>query len=266
MPYADNKGVKVYYETWGSGGVPIVFLHPWSTNGYIWYFQLFHFAGTNTCLTVDHRGHGRSDKPASGYSIQEHASDVAAVMDAAKIDKAVVVGNSIGGMIAMQFCLARPERVVGLVIQSSGTALAEGLPKEVMDSMIRDRDATFNQLLEGTVSARSKRERPEILDLARASFMLESNWPRHVFDSAIKDPNGVFNWNIKHRLKDIKRPTLVLAGEEDQATPVAANKFLADNIPGAKLNVLKDIGHFYQLEQPAAFNATLDEFLKSIAR
>ena len=126
MPYADNKGVKLYYETWGSGGVPIVFLHPWSTNGYIWYFQIFHFARTNICLTVDHRGHGRSDKPASGYSIQEHASDVAAVMDAAKIDKAVVVGNSIGGMIAMQFCLARPERVLGLVIQSSGTALSEG--------------------------------------------------------------------------------------------------------------------------------------------
>src|SRR5258708_7443039 len=192
MSYADNKGVKVYYESWGSGGVPIVFLHPWSTNGYIWYFQLYHFARNNTCVVVAHRGHGRSDKPASGYSIQEHASDVAAVMDAAKIDKAVIVGNSIGGMMAMQLCLARPERVLGLVIQSSGTALAEGLPKEVMEAMIRDRDGTFNQLLEGTVSARTKRERPEILDLARASFMLESNWPHHVFDSAIKDPNGVF--------------------------------------------------------------------------
>jgi pimeloyl-ACP methyl ester carboxylesterase len=143
MAYADNKGVKIYYESWGSG-VPIVFLHPWSTNGYIWYFQIFHFAQTNTCVTVDHRGHGRSDKPAKGYSIQEHASDVAAVMDAANIDKAVIVGNSIGGMIAMQFCLARPERVLGLVIQSSGTALSEGLPKEVMEAMIRDRDATFN--------------------------------------------------------------------------------------------------------------------------
>lgn len=266
MAYADNKGVKIYYESWGSGGVPIVFLHPWSTNGYIWYFQLFHFARTNTCVVVDHRGHGRSDKPTSGYSIQEHASDVAAVMDAAKIDKAVIVGNSIGGMIAMQFCLARPERVLGLVIQSSGTALSEGLPKEVREAMIRDRDATFNQLLEGTVSARSKRERPEILDLARANFMVESNWPRHVFDSAVTDPNGVFNWNIKSRLKDIKRPTLVLAGEEDKATPVEANKFLADNIPGAKLSVVKDVGHFYQLEQPAAFNAALDEFLKTLAR
>ena len=113
MPYADNKGVKVYYETWGNSGVPIVFLHPWSTNGYIWYFQLFHFAGTNTCLTVDHRGHGRSDKPASGYSIQEHASDVAAVMDAAKIDKAVVVGNSIGGLLMFGMVLPQQVDMVG---------------------------------------------------------------------------------------------------------------------------------------------------------
>ena len=130
----------------------------------------------------------------------------------------------------------------------------------------KHRDATFNQLLEGAVSERTKRERPEILDLVKAYFMIESNWPRHVFDSAIKDPNGVFNWNIKNRLKDIKRPTLVIAGEEDNATPVAANKFLADSIPGAKLNVIKEVGHFYQLEQPAACNATLGEFLKSLAR
>src|ERR1700722_20362826 len=168
MPYADNKGTKIFYDTYGQG-TPIVFLHPGNTNGYIWYYQVFPFARTNQVIVVDHRGHGRSDKPKTGYSIQEHASDVAAVMDAAKIDKAVIVGNSIGGVIAMQFCLARPERVLGLVIQSSGTALAEGLPKEVMEAMIRDRDGTFNQLLEGTVSARTKRERPEILDLARAS-------------------------------------------------------------------------------------------------
>ena len=58
----------------------------------------------------------------------------------------------------------------------------------------------------------------------------------------------------------------MIAGEEDNATPVAANKFLADSIPGAKLNVIKEVGHFYQLEQPAACNATLGEFLKSLAR
>ena len=92
--------------------MPIVFLHPWTTNGNIWYYQVFPFALTNQVIVVDHRGHGRSDKPKSGYSIQEHARDVAAVLDAAKIDRAVLVGNSIGGMIAMQFTLDHPERVL----------------------------------------------------------------------------------------------------------------------------------------------------------
>jgi len=57
----------------------------------------------------------------------------------------------------------------------------------------------------------------------------------------------------------------VLASEEDQATPVAANKFLADNIPGAQLRVIKDVGHFYQLESPAAFNRELAQFVKQVA-
>ncbi|HZO83410.1 MAG TPA: alpha/beta hydrolase [Candidatus Binataceae bacterium] len=264
MPYADNHGTKIYYERWGNGGLPIVFLHPWSTNGYIWYYPLFHFARGRACVTLDHRGHGRSDKPLTGYSIQEHAADTAAVMAAAGIDKALVVGNSIGGMIAMQLCLDHPERVAGMLILSSGTALSESMPREAMEAMMRDRDATFSQLLEGTLSARSKRERPEILDLMKSQFQIEANFPRHVFASAAKDPNGVFNWNIKSRLGEIRRPTLIIAGDEDNATPVAANKLLADNIPGARLNVVKEVGHFYQLERPAEFNAALEEFIRSL--
>jgi pimeloyl-ACP methyl ester carboxylesterase len=84
---------------------------------------------------------------------------------------------------------------------------------------------------------------------------------QHVFDSALADPNGVFGWNIKSRLSTIKVPTLVVAGEEDQATPVAANKFLADNILGAKLITVKDVGHF---EKPLEFNATLQEFIAGL--
>ena len=78
------------------------------------------------------------------------------------------------------------------------------------------------------------------------------------------DPNGVFAWNIKNRLSSIRKPTLILAGEEDQGTPVAANQFLADNIPGAKIRVIKEIGHFYQLERPSEFNAALRGFLAEL--
>lgn len=263
MPYADNHGVKVFYDTYGEG-TPLVFLHPWTTNGYIWYYQVFPFALTNKVIVIDHRGHGRSDKPREGYAIQQHAQDVAAVMDAAKADRAVMVGNSIGGMMVMQFALDYPQRVIANVIQSSGTGLGKEMPKEAAEGFRQNYEATFSALLEGAVSAKTRHERSEILDVMKAHFMVQSNFPKHVFDSALADPNGVFNWDISDRLKEIRQPTIVLAGEEDQATPVAANKFLADNIPGAKLKLVKDVGHFYQLEKPADFNATLREFLGGV--
>jgi pimeloyl-ACP methyl ester carboxylesterase len=263
MPYAENGGVKVFYDTFGSG-TPIVFLHPWTTNGYIWYFQIFPFARTNQVVAIDHRGHGRSDKPRSGYGIPTHASDVTAVLDALKIDRAVLVGNSIGGMIAMQFALDHPQRVKGLFILSSGTGLGAGMPKEVSESFKKDFEGTFSGLLQGTVSAKTKRERPEIFELMKAHFQVEGNFPRHVFDASFNDPAGVFNWNIMNRLSSIKAPTVVYAGAEDQATPVEANKMLADNIPGAKLHVINDVGHFLQLEKPLEFNAALQEFVSTL--
>ena len=263
MAYADNNGTKIFYDVYGQG-TPIVFLHPWTTNGYIWYYQVFPFARTNQVIAVDHRGHGRSDKPKSGYSIQEHARDVAAVLDAERIDRAILVGNSIGGMIAMQFALDNPNRVIGQLILSSGTGLGEEMPKEAAAAFVKDFEGTFSALLGGAVSAKSKRERPEILEVMNAHFRVQSNFPKHVFDSSMADPNGVFGWNIKNRLSSIRTPTLVVAGEEDNATPVAANKFLADNIPGAKLSVVKDVGHFHQLEKPLEFNAALKEFVDSL--
>ena len=264
MPHAENKGVKIYYDSYGDG-VPIVFLHPFSTNGGIWYFQTFPFAQTNRVIVIDHRGHGRSDKPKTGYSIPEHASDVVAVLDALKVDRAVFVGNSIGGMIALQLNLDQPQRVIGNLILSSGTGLGEAMPPEAAEAFQNDYIGAFGALLEGTVSARSKRERPEILAVMKGHFSVASNFPKQVFDASTSDPSGVFGWNIKDRLSSIQAPTLIVAGEEDQATTVAHNQFLADNIPGAEIRVLKDIGHFYQLERPSEFNELLRGFVGRLA-
>lgn len=263
MPHVNRNGVNIYYETYGKG-FPVVFLHPFSTNGSIWTFQTYAFARTNQCVTIDERGHGRSDKPQQGYAIKEMAADVVAVLDTLQIPKAVFVGNSIGGMITMQLNLDAPDRVVGNVIVSSGTNLAAGMPPEAAQAFQKDLIGAFSGLIDGALSAKSKREKPELGDMLKGQFIVDENFPKHVFLAAAGDPNGVFNWNIADRLKDIKKPTLVLAGEEDQATPVAANKFLADNIPNAQLKVLKDVGHFYEVEQPDAFNRDLQQFLKQV--
>ena len=266
MAYVNSDGVEIYYETYGQG-IPIVFLHPWFTNGYIWYFQLFPFARTNQCIVLDQRGHGRSAKPKQGYAIKNLAKDVAAVLDELGLDRTVLVGNSIGGMIVMQFNLDYPDRVLGNVIVSSGTGLSQHFPPELIAALDSgEYKPVFDQMSEeGVVSAKTKRERGEIIDLLKAQFNVESNFPPHVFSSSYRDPEGVFNWDIKDRLKNISKPTLILAGEEDQATPVEVNRVLADGIPGAELRVIKDVGHLYELEKPQEFNEVLRQFVDRVA-
>lgn len=263
MPHVTRQGVKVYYESFGQG-LPIVFLHPWTTNRYIWANQLFEFGRTHRCLVVDHRGHGLSDKPASGYAIQEMAADVAAILDDAGIDRAVLVGNSIGGMIAMQTSLDTPERVIGNLILSSATNMAAGMDPAAAEAMQKDWRGLFSALLQGTVSAKSKAERAEILHFMEGCFRNPDNFTEQVFFASAADPNGVFNWNISDRLKDIRQPTSIIAGREDFATTVAHNQFLADGIPGSTLKFYDDVGHFCQLERPMDFNADLRAFLSRL--
>ncbi len=264
MPTITRNGVSTYYESIGKG-TPIVFIHPFSTSGYIWTFQLSAFAQTNQCIVVDHRGHGRSDKPQQGYDIKEIAADVLAVLDALKVSSAIFVGNSIGGMITMQINLDAPQRVIGNVIVSSGTNFGAGMPPEVGQAFQNDLKGAFGGLIDGAVSAKTKRERPEVVDFLMSQFLVQDNFPHHVFHASAGDPNGVFSWNITDRLKDIKKPTLILAGEEDQATPVAMNQFLADHIPGATIKILKDVGHFYEIERPADFNRELKQFVARVS-
>lgn len=265
MPHVTRDGVNVYYEELGSGDPTLVFLHPWSTNHFIWANQLQVFSRNHRCITVDHRGHGHSDKPAEGYGMGEMAADVVAILDQCGVDKAVLIGNSIGGMVAMQTSLDAPNRVIANLILSSGTNMGAGTPPEVAEAMQQDWRAVFSGLLDSAVSAKSKAARPEILDFMDACFNTDGNFTEGVFWASMADPEGVFNWNISDRLKDITQPTLILAGDEDGATPLELNQALADNIPNAEIKVYKEIGHFLQLEDPQAFNGDLSSFLAKVA-
>jgi 3-oxoadipate enol-lactonase len=265
MPHINRDGVNVFYESYGEGSPAIVFLHPWSTNHYIWTFQVLNFARNHRCIVVDHRGHGQSDKPAEGYGIDEMGKDVVAILDQAGIDRAVMVGNSIGGMVAMQTSLDAPDRVIGNLILSSGTNIGAATPPEVVEAMQADWRAVFGGLMDAGISAKSKVERPEIKAYMDGCFNTDSNFNDAVFWTSVADPQGVFNWNITDRLKDIRQPTLIIAGEEDGATTPEQNKFLADGIPNAEIKMYKDVGHFCQLEKPIDFNADLTAFLAKVA-
>lgn len=264
MPYAKSHGVNIYFESFGTG-LPIVFLAPLAANGYIWYHQLFSFALTHRCIVIDARGHARSDKPDNGYNIPQLAKDVVAVLDALELPKAILVGNSIGGMTVMQLNLDHPDRVIGNLLAGSTTNMGGNMPKEMMEAFMRDPFNMFGGLMDAAAAPHTRRERPEILATMKAQRTNEATFPRRVFNALIGDPNGPFAWNITARLGEIKAPTLVVVGADDQATPVVANQLLSDHIPGARLEVIPDAGHFSQIENPARFNQLLQQFVDQLA-
>ena len=165
----------------------------------------------------------------------------------------------------MQVNLDAPDRVLGNLILSSGTNLAAGMPPEVGEAFQKDWRGAFGGLLDGALSEKSKKNKPELMDLLRGYYMVDENFTEEVFVGSSSDPSGVFAWNISATIGNITKPTLVIAGVEDQATPVEANQFLSDNIPGAELKIVEDVGHFYQLERPSDFNDDLRGFLSKLS-
>jgi 3-oxoadipate enol-lactonase len=260
MPHVERDGVKIFYESFGQG-TPLVFLHPLALNRYAWVHQTFGFARTHRVVVVDHRGHGLSDKPASGYSIREMALDARAVLDHAELDKAILVGNSAGSMIAVQIALDAPERVLAMMLVSCATNLAPSVPGEVLRAYDARFEAAFDYMIQGSISARTKRERPEVAAFLADAYRVKGNFSREVFLSCIHDQDGVFNWNVTERLHDISQVALVIAGQEDRTMPMEAMRALALRMPHAEFKIVPEVGHYYQLERAGDFNADLRAFL-----
>jgi pimeloyl-ACP methyl ester carboxylesterase len=264
MPYAEREGVRIFYESFGEGA-PLVFLHPLSMNRYAWGHQAFAFARNHRVVVLDHRGHGLSDKPAGRYSIREMALDARTVLDAAGIDRAVLVGNSAGAMAAVQVAIDAPERVRAMVLVSCATNLSPHVPAEVLEAYEARFEAAFDYMTQGATSARTKRERPEVAAFLADVYRAKGNFTREVFLSFIRDSEGVFHWDVTERLGDVQQPALVIAGQEDRAVPLDAVRRLAERLPHATFKVVPEVGHYYALERPSDFNDDLRAFVAKTA-
>ena len=191
--------------------VPLVFLHGFSANAWLWAYQAPILAHKYHCVVIEARGHGLSSKPLTGYSIQDMAADDAAVLAALGIDRAILVGNSMGGMRAMQMSLDYPHLVAGNVIISSATNLHQTLDTaELIASFQNDYEAAADNLVTRCFSAKTRAERPEVCQMIKHNFLNEGGFPRRVALACLEDPNGVWQWDISDRLQEITQPTLVL--------------------------------------------------------
>jgi pimeloyl-ACP methyl ester carboxylesterase len=272
MPHlTTDDGVKLYYEETGSG-IPIVFVHEFAGDYRSYEGQLRHFGKQYRCIAYNARGYPPSDVPKDVelYSQDRARDDIRAVLDALAIDKAHIVGISMGGFAALHFGFTYGSRARSLVIAGCGYGTSP------------DKRAQFAQ--EAEVSA----QRFEQLGMAKAAeayglgptrVQYQNKDPRgwrefidqlaeHSSDGSALTMRGVQKrrpslFDLVDKMKTITVPTLVMTGDEDWPCLEPA-LLMKRSITTAALAVLPNAGHAINLEEPAAFNAHLAEFFRMV--
>ena len=256
MPYAEIDGLRLYYERAGSGEPELLFVHGWCCDWTAFKPQFDYFARTHAVTAVDLRGSGKSDCPESGYHIRDFADDLARLCAKVAIEKPVVVGHSLGGMIAVDLAARYPSLPRALVLVDPGPI--DPLPESV--EFFR----TFAEQLAGPDGEQIRREYVGDMgahdeELARWIVELMCAVPLPVAAAVIR---GVSAWNGREPLGLCTMPVLLLRTKIDDIPGVLR---LHEIKPDLELGVTVGGGHFHQLEVPDQVNAMVERFLQLAA-
>ena len=242
-------------------GFPLVFVHGFTTTSEFWKEQAEEFAKSYRVIRINLPGHGASPAPTSrGYRIEDFVEDVARVFQELNVDRAVLIGLSMGGIIAQEFAIKYPHLVKALVLvdttahgtgaDATADAFLAAVDKRGAEKAIQDlSDISFGS------SAR-----PDLVEWARREVI---QTPEFVARAAIR---SISDADTRNSLSKIKQPTLVIAGEEDLVTPTRESEILAKGISSSTLSIIPKAGHFSMLEKPNAFNHILKKFLDEQSR
>ncbi len=257
-----TNGTKINCVLSGKKDASVVVLsHSLGSGMNMWDPQIEALEPYYRVLRYDMRGHGESDAPKGAYTLEQLAADVVGLLDALEIATVHFVGLSIGGMIGQCLGLNYADRLTSLVLCSTAAVI----PKEAKP-MFEERKQIARQkgmsaLVDGTMerwfTLPYRHTNPPAVDLIRKQFLAT---PVAGF---IGCSEAILGLDYLDRLSEIKRPTLIMVGEEDQGTPVAASEAIHAGIFNSQLEVLPSAAHLSNVEQASAFNAGLLRFLKN---
>jgi pimeloyl-ACP methyl ester carboxylesterase len=253
-------GVTIQYAERGSArGVPIVFLHGVTDSWRSFDGVLERLPSDVRAFAITQRGHGHSSKPDGEYRYAALSADVRAFMDALELPAAVIVGHSMGGMIAQRFAIDHPDRVAGLVLMGTFRSLhGQTLVQEMWDStlatLVDPVDAAF--VRDFQVSTLARDVSPEFLDMVVSeSLMVPARVWRALFKGFLDTPD------FSHELRRVTAPTLIAWGDRDAYAPRADQEALGALIPGSRVVTYPGAGHAFHWEDPRRFAADLMAFV-----
>ena len=277
MPYAEADGVKLYYvdvrgESAGADATPVIFVHEFAGDHRAWEPQLRFFSRARRAIAYNARGYPPSDVPGdpAAYTQAIVADDIGHVLDHLGIERAHVVGLSMGGFATLHFGLRHPERARSLVVAGCGY----GAEREGRERFLADVEA-----MAAAYDSRGAQAVAEDYAHAAARVQFENKDPRGwaEFKAQLGEhsPEGAANtlrgylktrpslYDLEDRLSRLAVPTLIVTGDEDEPC-LEPDLYLKRTIPAAGLWVVPRTGHTVNLEEPDAFNAGVADFIARV--
>jgi pimeloyl-ACP methyl ester carboxylesterase len=261
-------GVRLYYEEAGTG-TPVVFVHEYAADYRTWEPQMRYFSRSHRCITFSQRGYPPSDVPTdpARYAQDIARDDVIALMDALAIEKAHVVGHSMGAYTALHVGIRYPRRCLSITAAGCGWgSLPDPKQCEAMKALAAETGKMFAE--EGIAAAAAKyadapmRQTHKYKDPRGwgefARMLAEHSAEGHALTMLNLQLKRPTLWEMEKELKTFSVPLLVVVGDEDQPC-LEGSLFLKRTVPTAGLLVIPRSGHTVTSEEPAAFNAALAE-------
>ncbi|MBO0911846.1 MAG: alpha/beta fold hydrolase [Acidobacteria bacterium] len=264
MPGIRTEDAEIFYDIAG-GGPPVVLLHPFPLHHEFWLPAAEFLRQRYRLIMPDLRGHGKSDLGEGPATMVKHAADVVRVMNDAGVERASLVGVSIGGYVIFELWRRYPERVRALVL--ANTKAQPDAPearnarlqaaKEVLD---RGTEPFFEGMLEKCLAETTRRLRP---DLVRGALGMMRTM-------SAEDVAGVQHGMAERAdslaiLKTINVPALIITGDEDRTTGPPEAEVMKENIPLSEMKVVAKAGHYSPWEQPEEVGRLLRQFLDSVS-
>ena len=250
------RGKTLSVEKQGNGD-PVVLLHGLGSTANVWEPQVRALSDRFTLLRLDLEGAGRS--AATGpLSIASWVDDLKALLDLEGIGKARLVGHSLGTLILQHFAAAHPQHVDKLVFIGVNRAPPEARRVAIRERVAKVRaegiDVIVEAIVKGGLSPHTLSEKPEVVAFVRELLTRQS-------DEGYARSCEAMAAAVAADAAAIKAPVLLVAGRDDAISPVANSEALAADLADARVRVLEPCGHWHPIEQPAALNAALIEFL-----
>lgn len=243
----------MYYEEQGEGK-SLVFIHGACENSQFWNHQRI-LADRHRVVFLDLPGHGKSKPLANGtISLRTYADIVSEFVTKTCPEKAILVGHSMGGAIALMNSIEKPANLKGAVLVATGAKLG------VLPSIREGLRTRFDETIRAVVGPRQFASTTN-LEVIR---FVTNEMIKCKGEVASGDYEACNGFDVRQKLQSITVPTLIIVGEEDKMTPVTWSTYMKENIPKSKIVVMKESSHLPMLERPGDFNRNVVEFASSL--